>query len=87
MVSGYAQPQEFDADREAMSLLSKAGYDPRALIDLLRILQRFPGGQRGGLLSTHPSPADRIANAERYAASYSSTNTRQSRVSRFTNRL
>ena len=87
MVSGYSQPQEFEADREAMSLLNKAGYDPRAMIDLLRILQRFPSGQRSGLLSTHPSPAERIANAERAVVSYSSSNTRQSRVSRFNNRF
>ena len=87
MVSGYSQPQELEADREAMSLLSKAGYDPRAMIDLLKILQRLPGGQKGGLLSTHPSAAERIANTERAALSYSSSNTRQARVSRFNNRF
>ena len=90
MVSGYSQPQEFEADREAMSLLSKAGYNPRALVDLLRILQRFPSGQRGGTLSTHPSPAERISRAESAArsANYPSSSTVvQSRVSRFNNRF
>ena len=89
MVSGYSQPQEFEADREAMSLLSKAGYNPRALIDLLRILQQFPGGSRGGLLSTHPSPAERISRAESAArsANYPNSGAIQGRVSRFNNRF
>ena len=88
MVSGYSQPQEFEADREAMSILSKAGYNPRALIDLLKILQNFPGGQRSGVLSTHPSPADRIFRAESAAraANYpGSSAIVQARVSRFNN--
>jgi predicted Zn-dependent protease len=68
--SGYSQIQEFEADLEAMVLLTAAGYDPSALKDILKILlnagQNAGGLQntRTGLYSTHPSPEQRIANAE-----------------------
>jgi predicted Zn-dependent protease len=62
MRSGYSQTQEFEADREAAVLLANAGYDPYALIDMLKVLQSARGSQRNGLYSTHPSPEQRIAN-------------------------
>ena len=65
MKNGYAQSQEFNADWEAMVLLAYAGYDPSALIEVLRVLQKVQTSQKGGLYTTHPSPRDRIANLER----------------------
>jgi predicted Zn-dependent protease len=82
MRSGYSQTQEFEADVEAIILLSRAGYDPRALVELLRVLQR-QGSQRSGLYSTHPSPVLRIANAERFT--YPNITTGQYRTDRFRN--
>jgi predicted Zn-dependent protease len=74
MRSGYSQTQEFEADLEAVVMLARAGYDPNALMDMLKILlnARHSAGQnaggpqntRTGLYSTHPSPEQRIANVE-----------------------
>jgi predicted Zn-dependent protease len=80
--SGYSQAQEFEADLEATVILSRAGYDPRALVEMLRILQ-LQGSQRGGLYSTHPSPALRITNVQKY--SYPNITTSRYRTDRFRN--
>jgi predicted Zn-dependent protease len=64
MRSGYSQTQEFEADLEAVVLLARAGYDPNALIDMLKILQNAKGSENSGFYSTHPSPEQRIANVE-----------------------
>jgi predicted Zn-dependent protease len=81
MRQGYSQAHEFDADMEAVVLLARAGYDPRALLDMLRVLQQSQGSQRTGFYSTHPSPAMRIANLERL--NFRSSNTIQHRAPRF----
>jgi predicted Zn-dependent protease len=60
VVNGYSQAQEFQADIYAVRLLALAGYSPTSLIDVLTLLQKIPG--TGGFNSTHPSPAQRIAN-------------------------
>jgi len=82
MRNGYTQTQEFEADIEAVAILSRAGYDQRAMIELLRMLQR-QGLQRGGVYSTHPDPMFRISNIERY--NYPNVNTGQFRADRFRN--
>jgi len=61
---GYSQSQEFEADLEAVVLLAGAGYDPGALVDMLKVLQSAKGSSAGGFYSTHPSPEQRIANVE-----------------------
>ncbi|MDR0455988.1 MAG: M48 family metalloprotease [Treponema sp.] len=62
--NGYSQSQELEADREAVKILVNAGYDPLALQDMLKVLQRVQKSQKGGFNTTHPSPADRIKNVE-----------------------
>jgi len=64
MRSGYSQTQEFEADLEAVVLLAKAGYDPGALLEMLKVLQSAKSSAKGGLYSTHPSPEQRIANVQ-----------------------
>jgi predicted Zn-dependent protease len=83
MRSGYSQTQEFEADLEAIVILSKAGYDPRALLELLRLLQRQGEPQRSGLNSTHPNSTLRIANIERF--NYPNVTTGEYRTARFKN--
>jgi len=87
MINGYSQTQEFEADREAMSLLYKAGYESRALPDLLRVFQRISGSQRGGFFSTHPNPGERITNVERSMFNNGNLFTQQRRTARFENRF
>jgi len=79
--NGYSQSQEFEADREAVALLYKAGYDPAALTDLLKVLQRVQSSQKGGFNTTHPSPRERITNVE--SLRYRTQDTRTYRAARF----
>jgi predicted Zn-dependent protease len=84
--NGYSQVHEFEADQEALALLARAGYDPGALLEILKVLQVTQNSQPGGFNTTHPSPADRIANAERWIRSYRVQDTRSYRVPRFKNK-
>jgi predicted Zn-dependent protease len=63
---GYSQFQEYDADKNALALMTGAGYDPHAMSDMLLLLQKQETGKDGGFVSTHPSPQDRLkqVNAE-----------------------
>ncbi|MCL1836087.1 MAG: M48 family metalloprotease [Treponema sp.] len=64
VLSGYSQAQEFEADREALKILAASGYDPGSLTEMLQILQQVQGSRQGGFNTTHPSPAQRIANIQ-----------------------
>jgi len=81
--SGYSRPQEFEADALAVKLLADAGYSPNGLLEILNILRTVQGNQRGGIYSTHPSPAQRIVNIEVQIFLYKVTDTRRFREERF----
>jgi predicted Zn-dependent protease len=87
MKNGYSQTQEFEADAAAITLLAASGYNPGALLEMLRILQRVQSSQRGGFNTTHPSPADRITNADRMSGRYRIQDTASYRAPRFRNAL
>jgi predicted Zn-dependent protease len=82
MLNGYSREQEFEADSVAISLLALAGYEPSALIDVLRLLERNQPNRRGGFNNTHPTPAQRITNAQRTVGNYEVEDTRSYRVAR-----
>jgi predicted Zn-dependent protease len=84
--NGYSQGQEFEADHKALELLTAAGYDPEALLQVLIILHGIQGSHPGGLYMTHPSPVDRFINAERWIENYRIEDTRSYREPRFRNR-
>jgi len=83
MTSGYSQQQEFDADLEAVILLAKAGYDPNALVDILKVMQNDKGPHNSGFYSTHPSPEQRIANLDVLNLKSRKNDTLRYRVPRF----
>ena len=63
ITKGYSKTQEYDADTKALSLLAEAGYNPNALIQMLEILDSLEGNNNTGMFQTHPSPRNRIKNA------------------------
>jgi len=81
--NGYSQSQEFEADNTAMGLLASAGYSPSALVDMLRELSAVQTSS-SGFGKTHPSPAQRITNAEKTVGNYRVTDTSSYRRDRFT---
>ncbi len=84
----YSRGQEEQADDLGIRYLSKGGYDPTALSDMLNSLalqtsvDTRVAGQSGGAVpewaSTHPDPAKRVVRAAANAKSYTAnTNRRQ----------
>jgi predicted Zn-dependent protease len=81
--SGYSQTQEFEADATALSLMAAAGYDPQGLLAMLRVLEQNQRDTTSGFGKTHPSPTQRISNAQKTVGQYQVTDTRSYRQARF----
>ncbi|SPF38067.1 Peptidase M48, Ste24p (fragment) [Syntrophobacter sp. SbD1] len=62
MKNGYSRDLEREADKGAVTILARVGYDPGALIVMLTEMKKQlkPGGQ--DFAKTHPDPNDRIAD-------------------------
>jgi predicted Zn-dependent protease len=59
----FTREDELDADRRGVRLMSEAGYDPRGMVQVMRLLQ--PSGTwEPEFFSTHPNPANRVAHIE-----------------------
>jgi len=61
VTNGYSQSQEYSADEAALKYLEKSGYNPGALIDVLKRLQSKNVSSKG-IVRTHPASGDRIEN-------------------------
>jgi predicted Zn-dependent protease len=81
--TGYSQEQEYDADTAAMILMAAAGYDPSSLLSMLRQVEQNQGGGTAGLAKTHPSPAQRIVQAQETAHRFKLPDTRSYRAARY----
>ena len=58
----YGRRDELESDRWGVRLAHSAGYDPRAMLGVMEILDEASGGrQTPEMLSTHPKPANRQA--------------------------
>lgn len=63
----FGRDQESEADRIGLIYMARAGYDPRASINLwTRMAASQPGPQPPEYASTHPSHEQRIADLERW---------------------
>lgn len=60
----YGREAEIEADDWAVRLTYQAGYDPRAMEGVMRILEQAGGSGPPEFLSTHPKPANRVAYIE-----------------------
>lgn len=61
----YSRTDEHESDRLAVRLMAETGYDPRALIRLMEVLERsHSGATPPEFMSTHPSSGNRIAEIE-----------------------
>ena len=56
----YGRGDETQADTLGVRLMSEAGYDPRAMLEVMRILAESGGGKRAPeFMSSHPDPGNR----------------------------
>jgi beta-barrel assembly-enhancing protease len=58
----YGRSDELQSDTLGVRLMAEAGYDPRALIDVMRVLAEAGGGRsQPEFMSSHPDPGNRDA--------------------------
>lgn len=57
----YGRKDELESDRIGLRYMTQAGYDPRAMVEVMRILGEAGAG-RGGpeFFQTHPNPQNRV---------------------------
>ncbi|TGE04570.1 M48 family metallopeptidase [Hymenobacter fodinae] len=66
----YGRQDELEADKLAVDFTPSAGYDPRAMIQVMEILEQANhGSSPPEFLSTHPNPGNRIQELQRDIAS------------------
>jgi beta-barrel assembly-enhancing protease len=56
---------EYEADRLGVVIAARAGYDPYGLVAVLTMLSQAKAEEASIMFSTHPAPADRIAELEK----------------------
>jgi beta-barrel assembly-enhancing protease len=56
----FSRNDELEADQLGVRFSSEAGFDPRAMIDVMRILQNASRTRMPEFFSTHPNPERRI---------------------------
>lgn len=62
----YGRDDELESDKWGVRLTEMAGYDPRAMIGVMEVLERASRGQSPPeMMSTHPKPANRVAYIKR----------------------
>jgi len=65
----YSRSDELESDRFGMDAMTQVGYDPSAMLGVMRILEEAAGGGGGpSMLASHPYPAQRIEEIQRYLA-------------------
>ncbi len=81
--NGYARSSEYDADRAAVALLKRVGYNPSGLLDMLTAMKK--NLKAGGLdfAKTHPAPDDRIAEIRKGASGFTPIKEPPARQQRF----
>ena len=60
----FSRDDERDADRVGLQIMTRAGWDPRGMIELFDLLRREANRNPGAVdvfFSTHPAAQDRIA--------------------------
>ncbi len=58
--SGYSREAERQADEAAVRIMASLGYEPRALVKVLQVMDESLGPQTAGFRATHPPPSERI---------------------------
>lgn len=76
----FGRQDELESDRLGVRFLADAGYEPREMIEVMKILAASrSGGRQPEFFSTHPNPENRIANIEAAIRDASATRQAQAR--------
>jgi predicted Zn-dependent protease len=66
LILPYSRLHEKEADRIGLTLMARAGYDPRVAVPFWKRMNQKEATTSLEFLSTHPAPSTRIANIESY---------------------
>lgn len=68
----FGRNDELQSDEFGVKYMVRAGYNPNAMIEVMEILAEASGGgqNRDEFMSSHPSPANRIAKIKEHIAKY-----------------
>ncbi len=80
---GYSRSSEREADRTAVTIMQRVGYDPNGLIEMLRVMEERLNPEGKDFVKTHPSPASRIADIQKIIGEYAEVKTPEVRQARF----
>lgn len=83
MNSGYARTTEFEADKGAVAIMGKLGYNPAALVTMLEQMQSQLKPDSKGFAKTHPAPEVRIVELKKTLVSSQNAPASAVRVKRF----
>jgi beta-barrel assembly-enhancing protease len=64
VVNGYSRQAEEAADAASVAELTKAGYDPKALVAVLTTMEAKGKGATSGIFKTHPPTSERLAKVK-----------------------
>jgi predicted Zn-dependent protease len=64
VVNGYSRQAEETADAAALTELTRAGYDPNAMVVLLTTMEAKGKGASGGIFKTHPPTSERLGKVK-----------------------
>jgi predicted Zn-dependent protease len=62
----YSRVHEYEADRIGLTLMARAGYDPRAAVPFWERMMQQGGARPPEFLSTHPATEGRIAQIKEF---------------------
>ncbi len=83
MNSGYSRTSEYEADKVAVKILQRAGYNPSALIDMLEEMKKHLKPDGHDFAKTHPSPESRIKEVSKAIGQIKPVETPPARKQRF----
>lgn len=71
---GLGRDDELDADKKAVVLMTRAGYDPYAYLTVMQLIESIDENNKTLILASHPKVSDRlkvVSNTLNYVAQYS----------------
>jgi beta-barrel assembly-enhancing protease len=76
----FSRADESQADQRGLQYMTETGYDPRAMIDVMKVLKEVSaGGGEPEFLQTHPDPGNRIEAIQLWMADHQFVATQLSR--------
>lgn len=83
MNSGYSRATEYDADKSAIEIMRKLGYNPAALLSMLQQMEQHLKADDHGFGKTHPAPSARITEIKKLLGATSPVESSATRLERF----